>query len=255
MRLLPHDASFFAHFEHQGKKTVEGCRAFLEMVEHPTDLECARRAGQADRARVRRRSRTPCVEALHKTFITPIDRDDIYRLITQDGRHHGLRRGGRRAHRALRDPDDDRRRSATSPTCCVEQRRARAGRGVGHARPQEAAAASSSTASRSTAWRTRPTASCAARWRAVQARRRTRSSVIKWKEIYESARDGDRPLRGRRQHHRGRRPRAQPERRHGRSVVAIVVIALVFDFINGFHDAANSIATVVSTRVLSPRWR
>ncbi|RKG50576.1 inorganic phosphate transporter [Corallococcus sp. AB011P] len=36
------------------------------------------------------------------------------------------------------------------------------------------------------------------------------------------------------------------------AVVAIVVVALVFDFINGFHDAANSIATVVSTRVLSP---
>ena len=29
--------------------------------------------------------------------------------------------------------------------------------------------------------------------------------------------------------------------------------ALIFDFLNGFHDAANSIATVVSTRVLSPR--
>ena len=35
-------------------------------------------------------------------------------------------------------------------------------------------------------------------------------------------------------------------------VLAIVVIAFVFDFINGFHDAANAIATVVSTRVLSP---
>jgi PiT family inorganic phosphate transporter len=33
---------------------------------------------------------------------------------------------------------------------------------------------------------------------------------------------------------------------------AIIVTALVFDYINGFHDAANSIATVVSTRVLSP---
>ena len=33
----------------------------------------------------------------------------------------------------------------------------------------------------------------------------------------------------------------------------IIVAALAFDFINGFHDAANSIATVVSTRVLSPR--
>src|SRR3989475_2352754 len=36
-------------------------------------------------------------------------------------------------------------------------------------------------------------------------------------------------------------------------VGVIVVVALVFDFVNGFHDAANSIATVVSTRVLSPR--
>jgi inorganic phosphate transporter, PiT family len=37
-------------------------------------------------------------------------------------------------------------------------------------------------------------------------------------------------------------------------VVLTVVIALAFDVINGFHDAANSIATVVSTRVLSPRF-
>ncbi len=36
-------------------------------------------------------------------------------------------------------------------------------------------------------------------------------------------------------------------------LVFIIVIALVFDFLNGFHDAANSIATVVSTRVLSPQ--
>ena len=35
-------------------------------------------------------------------------------------------------------------------------------------------------------------------------------------------------------------------------VVVIVAVALIFDFINGFHDSANSIATVVSTRVLSP---
>jgi len=35
-------------------------------------------------------------------------------------------------------------------------------------------------------------------------------------------------------------------------VIGLIAVALVFDFINGFHDAANSIATVVSTRVLSP---
>ena len=36
------------------------------------------------------------------------------------------------------------------------------------------------------------------------------------------------------------------------TVVAVIFVALAFDYINGFHDAANSIATVVSTRVLSP---
>ena len=37
------------------------------------------------------------------------------------------------------------------------------------------------------------------------------------------------------------------------AVITIIAVALLFDFINGFHDAANAIATVVSTRVLSPR--
>jgi len=82
MRLLPHDASFFAHFEHQGKKTVEGCRAFLEMVEQPGNMETrAERVKQIEHE---------CdeithavVESLHKTFITPIDRNDIYTLITK----------------------------------------------------------------------------------------------------------------------------------------------------------------------------
>src|SRR5919106_5620737 len=36
------------------------------------------------------------------------------------------------------------------------------------------------------------------------------------------------------------------------AVATLVVVALLFDYINGFHDAANSIATVVSTRVLTP---
>jgi PiT family inorganic phosphate transporter len=36
------------------------------------------------------------------------------------------------------------------------------------------------------------------------------------------------------------------------AVVALIFVALIFDYINGFHDAANSIATVVSTRVLTP---
>jgi PiT family inorganic phosphate transporter len=36
-------------------------------------------------------------------------------------------------------------------------------------------------------------------------------------------------------------------------VIVVILVALIFDFLNGFHDSANSIATIVSTRVLTPR--
>lgn len=35
-------------------------------------------------------------------------------------------------------------------------------------------------------------------------------------------------------------------------LITIIVLALLFDYINGFHDAANAIATIVSTKVLTP---
>jgi len=38
------------------------------------------------------------------------------------------------------------------------------------------------------------------------------------------------------------------------AVILLILLALLFDFLNGFHDSANSIATIVSTRVLSPRY-
>jgi len=37
-------------------------------------------------------------------------------------------------------------------------------------------------------------------------------------------------------------------------LITIIILALFFDYINGFHDAANSIATIVSTKVLTPLW-
>ena len=37
-------------------------------------------------------------------------------------------------------------------------------------------------------------------------------------------------------------------------LIALVAVALAFDFLNGLHDAANSIATIVSTRVLKPQY-
>src|SRR4051812_9845651 len=47
-------------------------------------------------------------------------------------------------------------------------------------------------------------------------------------------------------------PSSTPEASVVYYVIAIVIIAFVFDFINGFHDSANSIATIVGTRVLNP---
>jgi PiT family inorganic phosphate transporter len=38
------------------------------------------------------------------------------------------------------------------------------------------------------------------------------------------------------------------------ALIGVIIIALIFDFVNGLHDAANSIATVVATRVLKPHW-
>src|SRR3989454_45290 len=66
-----------------------------------------------------------------------------------------------------------------------------------------------------------------------------------------------RPLRGRREHRRRHRSRellmAGGAAQISLGVVlGLVLVALAFDFLNGFHDAANSIATVVSTRVLKP---
>src|SRR3984893_7845994 len=37
-------------------------------------------------------------------------------------------------------------------------------------------------------------------------------------------------------------------------LIALIFVAIAFDFLNGLHDAANSIATIVSTRVLKPRY-
>ena len=154
-------------------------------------------------------------------------------------------------HGALRDPDDDQggRRPGALPG---EQRRARAGRGVEHARPQAS-----------------PTASCEqcieinrlendadTILRSALARlfqeEKDPIAVIKWKEIYETLER--RPTAARTSPTSSRASSSRTaEARAMVTVVAIVVIALVFDYINGFHDAANSIATVVSTRVLTPR--
>src|SRR5205814_3451965 len=61
-----------------------------------------------------------------------------------------------------------------------------------------------------------------------------------------------RPLRGCGQPPRERRRKTRLMSTTLLIVIGLIAVALTFDFINGFHDAANSIATVVSTRVLTP---
>jgi predicted phosphate transport protein (TIGR00153 family) len=82
MRLLPRDESFFDEFEKQGRKTVEGCLAFVDMVENPADIQAQAKA-ISDIEHECDRITHAVVAKLHTTFITPIDRNDIHRLISK----------------------------------------------------------------------------------------------------------------------------------------------------------------------------
>ena len=82
MRLLPREESFFDDFEKHALKTVEGCRAFVEMAEG--------KVSAAEACPKIKTIESECdhithhvVERLHKVFITPIDRNDIFRLISK----------------------------------------------------------------------------------------------------------------------------------------------------------------------------
>lgn len=82
MGLLPRDTSFFDHFEEQGRKTVDGCRAFIALIDDPVNaVEHAKKIKVIEEECDAITHRV--VESLHKTFITPIDRNDIYRLMTK----------------------------------------------------------------------------------------------------------------------------------------------------------------------------
>jgi hypothetical protein len=81
-RLLPRETSFFDFFEKHAAKTVEGVREFMVLASGGADVEaCARRIKEIEHETDVITHH--CVEALHKTFITPIERDDIHRLITR----------------------------------------------------------------------------------------------------------------------------------------------------------------------------
>lgn len=76
------DLSLFTHFQMMGRKTVEGCEAFVAMLDDPRGL-----FGKAQRIKEIEHECDEIVHsvmsALHKTLITPIDRNDIHALITK----------------------------------------------------------------------------------------------------------------------------------------------------------------------------
>lgn len=81
-RFLPHDADFFEYFDQHAALIVRAASAFHGMVNsekwtYSTSTNIKDIEHEADRVT------HLCLESLHKTFITPIDRDDMFRLITQ----------------------------------------------------------------------------------------------------------------------------------------------------------------------------
>lgn len=81
-RLLPRETSFFDYFEQHAALTIEGTKEFLSLVSTGTNIPAkAKRIKEIEHETDVITHR--CIEALHKTFITPIDRDDIHRLISR----------------------------------------------------------------------------------------------------------------------------------------------------------------------------
>jgi predicted phosphate transport protein (TIGR00153 family) len=81
-RLLPKETSFYDFFDEHGRLTVVGAKEFHMMVTSAGNIDAkSRRIKEIEHETDVITHR--CVEALHKTFITPIERDDIYRLITR----------------------------------------------------------------------------------------------------------------------------------------------------------------------------
>ena len=81
-RLLPRETSFFDYFEQHAGLTIQGAREFAAMLEPRADIAIA--CQRIEHLELETDLVTHrCVEALHKMYITPIDRNSIHRLITK----------------------------------------------------------------------------------------------------------------------------------------------------------------------------
>jgi hypothetical protein len=82
MHLLPREACFFDFFEAHAQKTVEGCELFLDLARGAQDVPAlCTKIKEVESACDKVTHDT--VASLHKVFITPLDRNDIYRLISR----------------------------------------------------------------------------------------------------------------------------------------------------------------------------
>jgi predicted phosphate transport protein (TIGR00153 family) len=85
MRFFTRDESFFDEFQKQGNKTVEGCQVFVDMLKAAQGIADVQAAAKriSDIEHECDHITHAVVAKLHTTFITPLDRNDIYRLITK----------------------------------------------------------------------------------------------------------------------------------------------------------------------------
>lgn len=81
-RIIPREEGFFDFFEAHAEATVEGCRELVELMSDGGDI--GQRARRIKEIETRADSIThDCLETLHRTFITPLERDEIHRLIAR----------------------------------------------------------------------------------------------------------------------------------------------------------------------------
>ena len=82
-KLLPRDGNFFELFNQHAARTTEGARAFMEMIRNYNDIPLREKhAGEVDTAeRAADKVTAEVQRLLHRTFITPIDREQIHTLI------------------------------------------------------------------------------------------------------------------------------------------------------------------------------
>lgn len=81
-RLMPREGAFFDIFNRHVNEAVLASRELVALMANPADAEARARAIESHEKRADKIT-LECIELLHKTFITPLDRDDIYSLITR----------------------------------------------------------------------------------------------------------------------------------------------------------------------------